>query len=413
LALLGLLAAAGGIQVVEIKVDTTGLTDGQNIDANDVLVPLVELKTILENTLNGIQAFDRLSFGEAHEEILAAGAIGSSFSHVMMTPESGVSDDLTAITGAAPHKWVLLRTSTPGDTITIKHDVGNIVTATGVDIVLNSKDDWALAIFTDMIFGSTMTQKWIIVASTPLHLQQRGAASPVDMVKIKVPDRTLKDEGGGVRRLLYRPSLEAGSVIFVRPSPPDIREEGIARPTIANAALNDYLADPGGPLYGMNTSRTTGTAGGLISTTFTIVRLEWEPTFYCEVMPTAPLAGTRIWIGLCASAPANAVNVGTPFVGWRYSTFEAANRGWIPVLRDSSVQNAGTIMSPLQAAVRYALSFRFDGDAVIFRVNDEEEQVLSDNLPDVSANLGFCVRLWTLNARNKRLYFGGLEIVMQ
>jgi hypothetical protein len=76
-------------------------------------------------------------------------------SHHLITAESGTEDDLETINGGADGEVLLLRADT-GDTITLKHDVGNIYNPLGEDVEI------ADSIYCLLICDGT---NWIIYAS--------------------------------------------------------------------------------------------------------------------------------------------------------------------------------------------------------------------------------------------------------
>lgn len=63
--------------------------------------------------------------------------ISASFGAYRISAQSGVTDNLQAINGSASATRILMLTAASGHTITIRHGLSNIRTASGVDLVLS------------------------------------------------------------------------------------------------------------------------------------------------------------------------------------------------------------------------------------------------------------------------------------
>lgn len=120
------------------SIDTSALQDGQVMDAADVLDPIEDLIGVVNNLLNGAQAFDQINFSAATELTIASGAITVTKSvHTVDTESDAASDDLTTIT-MAEGDVAFLRAADGSRTVVIKDGSDNIVTSTGEDIELDS-----------------------------------------------------------------------------------------------------------------------------------------------------------------------------------------------------------------------------------------------------------------------------------
>lgn len=87
---------------------------------------------------------------------------------VIVGAESGIADNLATInlgTGLFPagYQLTLYITATIGDTITVKHNTGNIVTNTGADITLTSAKMAILQRFIGTT-NSVVTNTWKCIA---------------------------------------------------------------------------------------------------------------------------------------------------------------------------------------------------------------------------------------------------------
>lgn len=145
--------------MVTITVDTSNILDGQPIDAADVTLPISQLKTAIEDTLNDVQHFDKLGFGAAQSATIASGAITATKSHVNVDTEGAAStDDLDTINGGVDGRILLLRNS-GGHTVVLKHNTGNIYTSDGTNFSLDSAQKWCLLLY---VVGSL---RWLLLAS--------------------------------------------------------------------------------------------------------------------------------------------------------------------------------------------------------------------------------------------------------
>lgn len=127
--------------MVSLSVDTSNIVDGQNIDAADVTLPLGQLKTSLEDTLNGIQAFDQMNVGSASEVTISGGSILVSRSnHSVDTEGNAATDDMDTITGGFDGDILYLRVENALRVVTVKHGTGNVRLSSGTDYVLDTTD---------------------------------------------------------------------------------------------------------------------------------------------------------------------------------------------------------------------------------------------------------------------------------
>jgi hypothetical protein len=112
--------------------------DTTQADANDTLTPITDLKTHLENALNGVQAIERLLFAAPPGTpltISAGGEITPAQLVHTVAANTGTSDDLDIIT-AQNNRLLILKAHT-GHTITIRHAVSNITVLSGQNRTLS------------------------------------------------------------------------------------------------------------------------------------------------------------------------------------------------------------------------------------------------------------------------------------
>lgn len=142
---------------ISLSVDVSNIVDGQQIDAADVTTPINNLKTALEDTLNGVQQFGLLAFGTPESLTINAGAITITQSHVVVdTQASAATDDLDTINGGGNGKLLFIRTNNSARDVVLKHGTGNIATSDGADVLLGSVAKFALLFYTN--------SNWLVLA---------------------------------------------------------------------------------------------------------------------------------------------------------------------------------------------------------------------------------------------------------
>lgn len=108
-----------------IPVDISQIVDGDEIDASDVTVPLLQLQAAAQDTLEGGLDFERLSLISPSSIGIISGVITTTqLYHRVETEGSLPTDDLVTIN--ATGNLLLLQLNTGGQSITLKHNTGNI-----------------------------------------------------------------------------------------------------------------------------------------------------------------------------------------------------------------------------------------------------------------------------------------------
>ena len=115
-----------------------------------------------------IDATDLITGGPVSKTLASDAFTQTAFFHVIQ-PQSGTTDDLSTITPLAGTPAILLRAEDAADTITIKHNVGNILISGGTDFVLGGQDDFAIG-----FYDSALT-KWVIVGGRAAGVTDHGA----------------------------------------------------------------------------------------------------------------------------------------------------------------------------------------------------------------------------------------------
>lgn len=124
---------------ITVTFDTSDIVDGEPIDANDVLIPLNDAKTLFEDVLNGDQYFYQTNYGAAEEVTIAGGVIdtdGRAYLKVD-TEANAASDDLDTIDGGVEGDVIYLRLENAARVVVFKHNTGNIYLSSGLDYTLS------------------------------------------------------------------------------------------------------------------------------------------------------------------------------------------------------------------------------------------------------------------------------------
>lgn len=124
-----------------ISIDTSALVPNTQANADDVKVPLNELKTALELAIDGGYPFNKLVFTSPTTLEIVGDSISCTQARHLITTEGGIaSDNLETISFTGD--LLILELGSPNQAITIKHDTanGNIITESGHDFVLDSQN---------------------------------------------------------------------------------------------------------------------------------------------------------------------------------------------------------------------------------------------------------------------------------
>lgn len=186
-----------------IPVDLSAIVDGQQVDALDVIVPLNDLKTAAEQILDGGYDFLLTRWVDASIVIIDTDSlVVSQTRHLVETEDSLPTDNLSTIT-AINIDFLLLQLNSPGQTIIIKHNVGNIWFESGRDYILDD-ENYVLAfvwspdtglwtsseenpgnIYLTDSFSETIASGVITAAQTKIKiLPQSGTADDLDTITI-------------------------------------------------------------------------------------------------------------------------------------------------------------------------------------------------------------------------------------
>ncbi|KPJ64886.1 hypothetical protein AMK68_00185 [candidate division KD3-62 bacterium DG_56] len=156
--------------------------------ADSAYVPIRALAGLFEDYIHAGK-YLYLTGTEPSELTISGGAITQTSSWHKLQPQSGTSDDLDTITAVAGGSALLfLQVSDAADTITIKHNTGNIICSGGADIALSGDQDLAILMY------NAIGAKWYCLADrvTGLAVQDLGSGAATDGQVFKA------DGAGGV-----------------------------------------------------------------------------------------------------------------------------------------------------------------------------------------------------------------------
>lgn len=133
--------------------DTSNIVAGRKIYAADVKTPIDALDTALASYANGSTAFTgfllngALKSGAVNALTISSGTITvSKFYHTVTTEGGASTDDLDSIVLPPAPTCCLIQLSDASKQVVVRHNVGNIMTATGESYTLSSTSEIALFI---------------------------------------------------------------------------------------------------------------------------------------------------------------------------------------------------------------------------------------------------------------------------
>lgn len=382
---------------IDLTIDTSNIgPDATTIDMNDILDPLGDIETHLENILNGAQDAEAIRFAE-----------GSA----PATPGSGKWKVYFKSTGL----FVIDDAGTEYGPLIVQN---NIPFITQTPSGLLSAEQALSALATGLLRVTTTTG---VLTSLKEYSSGFVGPGPGD----DTPDGyglgslgfdTTKDEvsicvdptGSGSNAAIWRRVGQGFRNEFqLRAANNVIRGLLVEDPTVANTETATLDAD--GAWVTMPSTGTSGNIAGLVSTTFNLLRTNRDPIVEFVIKTPADITALRYWIGLISADVTNVDTIAgaTEFAGFRFSTV-AGDTGWTPVTKDSSTQNTGSAIGTVAANTVYRLRIRstIGGTALYFSVNDGAEQALASNLPAVTKDLGFIARVIPTSNNQRDLLFG-------
>ena len=367
--------------------------------------------TLLNNMLNGVQAFDNILYQSAATLQITAGVVDAPAQHInFLAAETGTTDNLDTI-GISNQREIILKADT-GDTITIRSGQGNITTIDGNDVVLSGNfvakavclgSQWG-------VFGSAGVKGNLSATTDPTPASDTTANYSVGSLWVNVSnDRAWLNVDETTALAIWKRLTPWKNWFRLRGAAATVSAVGIATPTIANTPAS--ANDSSNTFITLPTTSSSGNIGGFVSTTFNLVRPDHDPIIEIMVKTDATITTQRLWIGIASQDVTNSDTVSGSFIGFRWSTV-APDTGFVPVLRDGTTQSVGTAIGTVAASTTYKLRIRVDSgnSRAFFSVNDSAEQTFGTNFPTITTDMGCYVRCITTSAAIRLLNFANMEI---
>jgi hypothetical protein len=436
--------------MVALTIDTSGLVDLTQADAGDVLVPMNQLIGYVNDILNGVQAFDRQSFGTAESLTIASGAITPTKSNVIVDTEGAAStDDLATINNGSVGRQMFISITNAARQVRIVQS-GNIrlpnsgatVTLTNTNQVVWLKHDgtnWVgLLVPTGILLshgpnGSlTIASGAITISQTRNNISNESSAAVDDLDTINggnVGDvitllnanatqaTVIRHNTGNIRlvgqrdRVLHGTAdqivlmwtgvfwIEYASDIYQPMSHPRVKNSfrirgaggafagiGCSLTQIGAGALSNANG-ASGSFVQQAVAATLNTQAGEETSVFTLVQPRHNPEFFTRIQLGSTITNIRVFCGLWSARPTNAAALGAVTgIGFRYDT-SVPDAGWVAVISDGTTTNTS---APLNNAVAadgvYDLYFRVSGNTCVFSVNGGPELSFNTGLSTISSN---------------------------
>lgn len=374
-----------------------------NIALGQLDQAIVDLDTrvdSIEGIQTGVTPITQLNFDAPTTLTISGGVVSATRSfHLLDTESAAPTDDLDTISAPAAGKYplLMLQIVSASRVITIKHNTGNIYLADSIDRVLSD-----IRVMLMLRWDGT---RWVEHKSAPNILGRTLLDSTLNRGEtIKFPDRTIYSVDSRTFRLGLKPNGGSSKTFQVDAIGVSTfyAASGMTLPTLTGSS--SVANDTDSAYTNFLTGASGGSTGGVISTTFNLVRRQWNPVGHCIIRTgaAADIADIRFFIGLFSAAPANADDPSASCIGFRFSS--ATDGGWVG-LASSGVGNVSVTSSlgAVAASTRYKLSWRIDNTNALayFSLNDGAEVSLATTLPAAATELGLCVRLITTNATGK------------
>ncbi len=161
----------------------TPFTGATPVSQSEINRRLYQLSGVLDEFKDGN------IFGASTELTIAAGVVTVTGAYHTIAAQSGVLDDLDTINGTIEGQLITIAAAS-GDTITLKHGTGNIVTLTGGDILMSGNQQYLLQdngtdlVVLNFIAGGLLNEQ---VA----HTQFTAPIVNIDLTSIPATDNTL------------------------------------------------------------------------------------------------------------------------------------------------------------------------------------------------------------------------------
>lgn len=373
----------------------------------------VSVEDILNGIYNGNLALRSELYTPASTLNISGGTITTSLDQHIVAAETGTSDDLDTI-ATANNKFVFLK-ARAGDTIAVRHNAGNIQIPGGNNVILVGSRGVLLV---------CDNAQWSVIASS---------AAKANMSAIVDPGSSNDSASGyAVGSIWLNVSLDRGWICTnataglarwriitrwknqwrLRSADVAVLAIGAAAPTVStnHAAANANTATD--TFVQLDTTAVSANSCGVITPTFDLVRLDFDPIIEILYNTDLTLGSSRLWVGLTTVDGNNSdtLTAGTKFIGFRHKN--TTDTGWTPVMNDGTNQNNGTTIGSFSSNTTYKLRIRVisGSGAAYFSVNDGAEQLLNSNSPAASTGMGLVARLFTNESSIHVMKFGSARV---
>lgn len=359
----------------------------------------VALTTALSNDLtdikDGTNQFIQLRLNTPTTLTIAAGAVTVNRNrHYIDTEGAAATDDLTTMSGGVEGDIVRIQIVSSARKVVVKHGTGNILLLYDIDYTITSTTEYM-----EFMYDATLAN-WIQQPHVPII---RGIWDSVSRVAstLRVPDYAIRASGGWsdtnspVLSLMTRPDKRA--FLLEQASAATYASVGMAAGTNAGAGAVTNSNQTDASYVNQAIGAVAGTFGGRRSTTFNLLRPQYQPYMAFLMRTPATVTGMRFWIGACQAQVTNVdtLAINTSFCGFRYSTV-AADPAWMAVTNDGvPAQTELTTGAGFAASTVYLFEIFLDsagGDAY-FSVNGSTPVSISTTLPPAADDMG-----WTCSA---------------
>lgn len=371
-------------------------------------VQISSLSATITNLVGGGSSFTQLSLGATTTLTITTGAVTAVRSRHLIGNEGAVAlDQLDTINGGADGDILRIQALNAAQVVQVRHNIGNVYLAAETDVYLDN-----VRKYLDLMYDAT-NSRWIEQPNTPVI---RGvlSATKYAIPVLKIPDALIRTSGGfsgtSMPFLSIAPRPDVRGFVMEKSAAATYESMGMAAGTSAGAGAltNSNQADT---VYtNQAIGAVIGTFGGRRSTTFNLLRPQYNPYFAAIIRTGADITNIRFWIGLCQAQVTNvdALLINTSFLGFRYSTV-AVDPGWMAVTNDGvPAQTVLTTGVGIAASTAYLLEAYFDDAAQIayFSVNGSTPVTIATTLPPSADDMGWTASAITTTATAKQFLFG-------
>lgn len=379
-----------------ITVDTSNLVDGQTTDASDVLIPLLNLKTAIENILNGIQEFEKFSLSNAVEVTISSGVIAYTNSyHKVDTEGNAATDDLVTISGGSAGKTLWLRLENAARQVVLKHGTGNIF--------LSGSEDVTLETTAQVVHLLCVGTAWVQIggAAKPKVMDLLGGIA-INAPTLNFPRGVIRTTGQGTATnrpfAAVQPASRARLPRWIVCANTSFEYSGLNFTLGGGPFSNGNDSDA--PYVNIATGSVINNTSYMESSYFNLVQWQHNPALSANIR-LVDITSISLYIVFCSASVSADAGSGAHLFGFRFST-TAGDVNWMGWVGDSA--NYSTVDTGVVAAAgAFKLLCWADANAGIayFSVNDSTPVTINTNLPGSSQNMGVQARIVTRAAAVK------------